>query len=1673
MRTVEKIFEEMCAIVFHAVAMLASCLSLSARMADPSSLDGWKGDESAGEDDDADMGGWAATQSSAPDEGSAPLAGWASDGDSDAAEEDHRGPAAHIGPDIGGLAADSPELALAIACSHPEFRDVHGSGVAPDARAAAQSADTATQKAALKAIESMCVGSARKLRSMLQGKSGGNEELLALEGPDLEGAGGPAVVAAEALAVAALPPDALLVGAAGAAAEPGRPAEAEGIPLATLTEQLGVAMEQQALLSSLRPDLATEEKQNRPLLQYFLEDKVACASLTLEAEKLGVTRKKTQGFLHAAAAACIMLHRRDSLTMLRQITDSILRAGGKAISLTETMRYDETGMRVRLVDRERQGKAASDAIQAFVPTHSQMVSLPFCTDTKRAKILQSLRAVCALFQLPTGSHLLLRFDVPTWLQTMSGGTGRHYERAVRASRLAIPDALRAKFQGSQRLVCTDADAAVEKAERIMEQADDDNCLRTKCEIHRCYIWHGTVFEQVEAQINKLRHLALALQDGDSMRSFRAVLRDVLGEQLDFRPGEVARPREVAKSIKLLDIFAPSASLGNRVKRAVILSLCNGDWSERARVTHRCQGCCTSREHCLSKMTTLFVAATVGAAPKVWPTDRWTGATPAIEWLGLLESVHGLLAMTFTRWAGVKRVAELGSASNHVLALEGDNCDVDHLGGVGPEAELPGESADASVAPSPAAGDPATIAPEIEARRKEQSAWRHSAGTWLAAQQHIVLGTFMVLRLLLRPLAGILLNLLRAASDDWEIEQARRESDARATGQEGAAHRDYHASLASDNVFEGEFLAAAHNLMRDSQIWESLPRSCFSEAFRSRVFCMLSQACCLCHELMVAHKGYPWRLFKLIGDDAADTSRQIESDCEHMQGNWSRRMVCRYMECEDKLLDATLRAELLAVAQVLRRETAQIEAGHASIRRNLKVNSVQTHAVLFEHVSAQRTTQLFRKMRHITRPGKMPLSRGQKQAATSHRRVKGKTKKPRRSPYGGAWRAFVRECTKGAKGCADFKEISAAYRALPPEKLGELREIGRGGASARKAGSSTTFGLKTRHEVAQVKRQQVAQAVHGLASSSKKPKVAAPMTEMSLVCAQPFADPEVRPQVDPVAQVLALQRHVRLQGVAQREWEVQQEHKHIAEMETHGVHDIARIAPHCDIVPSRSTELICSPRPKDALDTITWCSTGVMDRVKAALEGDMRGHQGDVVRGLLAVWSHFHKGIDAPDIKDKEKPHPLHPCAEAGVRMCDAKGMRARNFLQRLEATMKRWLHDKARRKHLYQAQYAVLLVAQQVVRPVPECAWDNGLLPGVPPSAVALHHVGAHMLSPWRGTFHELTGASLCADTGLPTAEVLATATYKYFNRQHFARALDLDMRWCATLYIVKYTGKLIGSFRPDTVRLQVVAGDDHALVWMPIAKPRKKADPAIRDIPDLSGWGGSGGGDGGDAPSDEEVCEEVEEVALGEVPDGGGSDPGATPLASGSEGEPDPGDRPIDMDEDLRDMVDTVAGDDGVNGGCDGEGDDTEAFLAMVGIGDAPDDVADVAPPIDDPPPLPPPLAPPGRPPRGPRVNAKMKLGSGTITWYASKDEFVAVCKHPPHLLDPLEQCRKHRKSIENAASEPQGRPLGFLGAWLLGHAASANAWEHKNLYAPGFDQRCRAREQIKAHPDGPELLQ
>ena len=72
--------------------------------------------------------------------------------------------------------------------------------------------------------------------------------------------------------------------------------------------------------------------------------------------------------------------------------------------------------------------------------------------------------------------------------------------------------------------------------------------------------------------------------------------------------------------------------------------------------------------------------------------------------------------------------------------------------------------------------------------------------------------------------------------------------------------------------------------------------------------------------------------------------------------------------------------IASVERELRRETTQIEARHASIRRELVGLSVQTHTAFFAHLSAGRLTQEVRRMSKHVMPRQKPPSLQRETAA---------------------------------------------------------------------------------------------------------------------------------------------------------------------------------------------------------------------------------------------------------------------------------------------------------------------------------------------------------------------------------------------------------------------------------------------------------------------------------------------------------------------------------------------------------------------------------------------------------------------------------------------------------------------------------------------------------------------
>lgn len=145
-----------------------------------------------------------------------------------------------------------------------------------------------------------------------------------------------------------------------------------------------------------------------------------------------------------------------------------------------------------------------------------------CESTRIVSILQTERRISVLYALPGGQHLHVLTSIPVWLQSMGGGNAEVYVEALGGTAFDLPSSYTGASDMRQRVVCTDAAASVERAERANAWLlrNEASGSRTKCEIHKSYNMHTEIFEQIAASVSKLKHIGMALCAGDPMRSFR-------------------------------------------------------------------------------------------------------------------------------------------------------------------------------------------------------------------------------------------------------------------------------------------------------------------------------------------------------------------------------------------------------------------------------------------------------------------------------------------------------------------------------------------------------------------------------------------------------------------------------------------------------------------------------------------------------------------------------------------------------------------------------------------------------------------------------------------------------------------------------------------------------------------------------------------------------------------------------------------------------------------------------------------------------------------------------------------------------------------------------------------------------------------------------------------------
>ena len=190
--------------------------------------------------------------------------------------------------------------------------------------------------------------------------------------------------------------------------------------------------------------------------------------------------------------------------------------------------------------------------------------------------------------------------------------------------------------------------------------DDEKCcvgtLRAQCQVHRVYhcITMGlALFSNfVTGQIK----LALSLRGPSNFTKFKSLLWTWRLEHLDYRweepqigPGEAADAHIHSIYNTRFPTCRDRQQRRNRLKYWVVRKLANGDIRRTEVFAHNCgDGCCRSKKDFLRRLK-WFVAIVAGKMLIIFPRSRWTKMDEAIDWVGLLQNIHGLLRSVYTLW----------------------------------------------------------------------------------------------------------------------------------------------------------------------------------------------------------------------------------------------------------------------------------------------------------------------------------------------------------------------------------------------------------------------------------------------------------------------------------------------------------------------------------------------------------------------------------------------------------------------------------------------------------------------------------------------------------------------------------------------------------------------------------------------------------------------------------------------------------------------------------------------------------------------------------------------------------------------------------------------------------------------------------------------------------------
>ena len=1424
------------------------------------------------------------------------------------------------------------------------------------------------------------------------------------------------------------------------------------VPLCQATQCLEQCSHIMAHVTSHHLGALPEDPAQDQALDHLLHGSTTFASAACEAALAKTSTWLFRRLRTLSAFAMVLVSVRDSLRMLTRAAGEILSAGGKCVTLIEKYKSDETSLLFKVADREQTKVPGMTKALAVSSTVLEATA----TQSAVTKILQSHRSVAALFETSAGEPFLIEVNLALPLQVMSSTKMEVYFRCFQQTALPLQE-LAPMFDRQVRLCLSDGDHSVAASFRnIQAMSPSIAQLIRQCDIHNL---SNRIDDAVEPpawqhHVSALIAFAKSLGNANAMRQFREALRLVLAARLQWRQRQ-PRASNLKRNEFILQLCIDGRSKTDQLRRAIVGMLFNGSWERTDAVEHDCFGpsCCTSRDHCLQRMVGVGVAALTAAAPPKFPRHRWTGSDGAISWPLLLESMHGLLSITYKLYAALQR----GGKSLQAVVMQeesrlrhgfgGDEA-MEHIEDIGlgdarsdrTSAHMDsGGGADAAhAAPDPAAHGLA--ADSIEAKRLEQSQDRATALQWVASDP---MGMLYVLRLGLHPLIATMDRYLLTAGPQWERKQCMFQAQAQASGSE--QRRDYRFCKAAAGAMIGDSISEVVALMGSAAAWEHIPFRFRSSMLRTRATLLLSKVGCGLFRLQCEHKNYPLHAFLALEDPHVWHEMQEE------------RKTCRFDDFTLGFLSyykdhggigcASCSSELAAIAALGELEMASVEAFHASIRRLRHVTSCQTHTEQIEEASS---SWLLRRFRTLCAEGAKKGVR-QRAASAGSSTVEQKTTETRSSKdRGGPWRAFIREETTGCRGTPDFSDLARAYAQLTAEQKQVLVELGHCArrAAKHKGVGSSAFGLNTREQQRfnqkRAREVQLAQLMEGDDSSAvfAGDRAVRPRFSVRSAVAE-VSGKEVAGSSGFTSDSLA---RLSQQCALDRGVEKVRRDKLQSVIDKYNLevgNGIIEAFVDMSAAGRRSQEFCAIPHP--TLSVLQWRPNSVRERVLKALKVPKQSCVAKELFPLLADrWDELHTSIQS-DVQLRKKMLQVkvkhRPCNDAGMCICDAAGMKLCKLRCALDKHIAGFCPPHSRqREQLVRGELVVVFVGRPRGYFVEASDGDDDPVGSSKlGTQLLLGHICDQSLSPWESWFQKSrTDAVFDFDRlRFDREEVRINVGGDFWRRYFWLRELDLQLHWSILIFSVAWKSNMLGSFVPDALYVKCIAGQDTPhVIWNPFSKGKKrnaKPKPWAKTLTEASDSGDDNTGnedESGSNDGDEGQSLSVSEHEHSDPFEDGDSacDEGDSEACSDGEQH--------DSDHSAEELLDMVGAHGDVGGGhaaaASSRSSNSSSSSSDSGRSSSEEDESmrddDCGPGSPPPPPLPP----PDDEPHGRRAGVDhIRINEWTtITYFelGPRKDFIAICKYPGHGRCVMTRTAKSSPWPRKAY---QGRCLGGIVHW------------------------------------------